>query len=247
MSSEPLKFPPLREVAFEINFAPHLRVEDKIADFQDEIKADFPNYVPEIVLRLPVGAPLPSRRREEQPVQPIKTHTFVTLDGQRTLKVSTVNLNLLVLNYLHFDDYLSSASKGLNAALDKFQLREIFRIGLRYINFIKVQRVDGYFNFKKYVRPFLTDEIEKNTDTFLVEVSELHESKKLTIRTGLPEFSADSEGRDYLLDFDCFSDRKQTLGPIGPILTDFHDTIEQRFHKAVTEGYLNYMRTGQWL
>ncbi len=26
-------FPPLREVAFEINFAPHLRVEDRIADF----------------------------------------------------------------------------------------------------------------------------------------------------------------------------------------------------------------------
>jgi uncharacterized protein (TIGR04255 family) len=246
MSSEPLKFPPLQQVAFEINFAPHLRVEDKIADFQDEIKADFPNYVSEIVLRLPTSAHPPPRRREEQPVQPVKTHSFGSLDGQRTLKVSTVNLNLLVLNYLHFDDYVSSASKCLDAALDKFQLREIFRIGLRYINFIKVERTDGRFDYKRYVRPLLADEIERRVDTFLLEVSELYGEKKLTVRSGLLESPTESEGREYVLDFDCFSQRKQTVGPIRPILTSFHDTIEERFHNVVTEGYLHYMRTGQW-
>lgn len=246
MSSEPLKFPPLKEVAFEIDFAPHLRVEDKIADFQDAIKTDFPNYIPEIVLRLPTGVRSPSRRREEQAVHPIKTHTFMSLDGQRTLKVSTVNLNLIVQQYLHFDDYLASASKCLDASIHTFQIGEILRIGLRYVNSITIERADGGFRVKKYVRSVLIDELENKADSFLVEITEIHDHKKLTVRSGLLP-SEDAPGyREYLLDFDCYRDEKQTIGPIEKILLGFHDTIERRFHESVTEPYLRYMRTGEW-
>lgn len=246
MSSEPLRFPPLKEIAFEINFAPHLRVEDRIADFQDEVKSDFPNYVPEILLRLPASVYVPSKRHEEHPVQPIKTHTFASLDNQRVLRVSTVSLNLVVQNYLHFDDYLASASKCLNAAIEKFQVKDIFRIGLRYINLIKIERVDAGFNLRRYVCPILSEEIEKRADAFLVEITEKHDARKLTIRSGLRPYESDSSFREYLLDFDCFSDQKQTIAPIDTILTSFHDTVERRFHEAVTKEYLEYMRTGRW-
>jgi uncharacterized protein (TIGR04255 family) len=245
MSSEPLKFPPLREVAFEINFAPHLRVEDRIADFQDEIKGDFPNYSAEITLRLPAALYSTARRPETEPIQPIKTHAFLSLDRQRSVKVSTVNLNLVVQNYLHFDDYLTSATKCLEVALQKFQIREIFRIGLRYINFISIEPQPPR-NFRKYVRPVLSAGIEQRGHTFMAEITVPHGDKKLTIRSGLLSPHDDVLTRDYVLDFDCFADRQQTIGPINRILPEFHDIIEKEFHEAVTKEYLEYMRTGRW-
>jgi len=247
MSSQPLKVPPLKEVAFEINFAPHLRVEDKIADFQDEIKGDFPDYAAEIALRLPTSVYPAVGPREQQPVQPVRSHSFISSDGQRIVKVSTVNLNLVVRNYLHFDDYLQSASKCLNVALQKFQIQEILRIGLRYINFVKVDQ--KRLGLNRFVHPVLTDQVRGRADTFFVEITEVLDNKKLTTRTGLLSSQNEGETRECVLDFDCYSDQKQTIKPteIQQVLTDFHDTIEARFHAAVTEGYLQYMKTGQWL
>jgi uncharacterized protein (TIGR04255 family) len=173
-------------------------------------------------------------------------HTFVSTDRQRTLKVSTVNLNLIVQNYLHFDDYLQSASKCLSVALDKFRLKEIFRIGLRYINFIKVERIGGEFIVRKYIRPVIAEEIQERADAFLVEITEPRGDKKLTMRSGLLRSEDDADCREYVLDFDCFAEGKQTLGPIDRTLLEFHDVIENRFHEAVSAEYLQYMRTGQW-
>ncbi len=246
MSSEPLKFPPLQEVAFEVNFSPHLRVEDRIADFQDEIKDQFPDYNAEVVLRLPAGIYTTSRRREEHPVQPVKTHAFLSVNGRRAVKVSTVNLNLIVQDYLHFDDYLKSASRCLNVAFDKFQIREIYRVGLRYINSIKVEPLNGRFNVAKYVRPVLSQDLQSKADTFLAETTEAYADRKLTARSGLLGIEDSSEYGKYVIDLDCFSEKKQVIEQIDKILLNFHDLIEKRFHESVTDRYLHYMRTGEW-
>lgn len=246
MSSQPLKVPPLTEVAFEINYAPHLHVEDRIADFQDEIKSDFPNYFPEIVLRLPGPAHRGGRTRDDQPVQPIKTHTFLSLNSKRTVKVSTVNLNVIVQDYVNFDEYVQSATRCLKVGLDKFQIREIFRIGLRYVNFIKIEKTDEHLNVRKYIRPVLTQELETTASTYLVETTERRGEKKLTMRSGLLGAESESGFGRYILDFDCFSDHKQTIQAIEDVLHSFHDIIEERFHQSVSQEYLKFMRTGLW-
>jgi len=157
---------------------------------------------------------------------------------------------LLVTDYLHFKDYVSALTAAFAPAIEIFQLHNVERIGLRYVNQISIPSEDTEVEYKKYAQSPLSTEAFSGhvASNFLTEIAlDLDSTKKLTIRSGLLPFQEDESNRTYLLDFDCYS-----LGGSVPLLGEnlttlleqYHEAIETAFIRAVTAKYWRYMAEG---
>lgn len=249
--SRPLKHAPLVQVAFEVNFPNSFAVETGIAAYQQRIGGLYPHSSAEYIVRLPsaVAFGKPPQQQSGSELTPMRSFVFRNATGSRTVRVSVVNFTLLVTDYLHFDEYVSSLAATFGPAIEIFQLHKVERIGLRYINQIPIP-MDGPRQYGKYVRsPLNADALSGNTlSNFLTEVVlDLGGTKKLTIRSGLLPQQGDKSDQMYLLDFDCYSLGGSVPLPgdnLKKLLEQYHDGIESEFIKAVTDKYWKYMAEG---
>jgi uncharacterized protein (TIGR04255 family) len=250
-ASKPLRHPPLSQVAFEVNFPNSFAVETGIAAYQQRAESLYPKSSAEYILRLPatVAFGKPTKQVSTE-LTPMRSFVFQNSKGSRIVRVSVVNFTLLVTDYLHFEDYVSSLTAAFAPAIEIFQLHDIERIGLRYVNQIPIPSKDAEVQYKKYVRSPLSAEAFSGhvASNFLTEIAlDLDSTRKLTIRSGLLPLQAGEPTRTYLLDFDCYS-----LGGSAPLLGEnlaslleqYHEAIETEFTRAVTDKYWKYMAEG---
>ena len=180
----------------------------------------------------------------------MRSFVFRNATGSRIVRVSVVNFTLLVTDYLHFDEYLSSLAATFAPAIEIFQLHNVERIGLRYVNQIPIPTTDAGNQYVKYVRTPLSANAFSghNISNFLTEVVlDLDSTNKLTIRGGLLPQQMDKTDRSYLLDFDCYSLGGSVPLPgdkLKALLEQYHDAIEAEFIRAVTDEYWKYMADG---
>jgi uncharacterized protein (TIGR04255 family) len=249
--SKPLLHPPLSEVAFEVNFPNSFAVETGIADYQRRVEALYPNSGAEYVVRLPSGAAFGKPSKQDSTgLKPMRSFVFQTMNSARIVRVSVVNFTLQVTDYLHFEDYKSALVAALMPAIEIFHLHGMERIGLRYVNQIKIPNEEAEIRYKEFVRsPIDASAFSSHTPTnFLTEVSmDLEGAKKLTIRSGLLPPQADSATRTYLLDLDCYSVGNVIVSGDGltKLLDDYHEAIEAEFIHVVTDKYWKYMAEGK--
>ena len=248
--SKPLLHPPLSEVAFEVNFPNLFAVETGIAAYQQQVEALYPKSGGEYIVRLPAvvafGKPT---KQESTALTPMRSFVFQNSIGSRIIRVSVVNFTLLVTDYLHFEDYMAALTAAFTPAIDIFQLHNVDRIGLRYVNQIPIPNENAEIRYKEYVRsPINADTFAAHVPTnFLTEVSvDLEGTSKLTIRSGLLPSQIDAPTRTYLLDFDCYSLGSVPLSAdsLTKLLTQYHEAIEAEFMRAVTDKYWKYMADG---
>jgi uncharacterized protein (TIGR04255 family) len=245
-----LLHPPLSQVAFEVNFANCFAVETRIAEYQNRVKDRYPRSGGEYVVRLPstVAFGKPPKEVEGAPLTPMRSFVFQNATSSRIIRVSVVNFSLVVTDYLHFDDYIDALTAALTPAIEIFQLENVDRIGLRYINQIGIPAKAANTVYEKYVRsPIRTDTFSGRALTnFLTEVSlDLDTTKRLTIRSGLLPYQPGSATQTYLLDLDCFSQNVALASQSTvPLLAEYHEAIEAQFIRAVTPGYLKHMADG---
>jgi len=248
--SKPLLHPPLSEVVFELNFPNLFAVETGIAEYQRRVETLYPNSGGEYVVRLPsVAAFGKPSRPEGVGLKPMRSFVFQNQNNSRTVRVSVVNFALVVTDYVHFENYKGSLIAALIPALEIFQLHHVERVGLRYVNQIRIPDENAGVRYKEYVRsPLDSSAFSGHTPSnFLTEVSmDFDGTKKLTVRSGLLLPQSDSPERIYLLDLDCYSIGNVALSSNGIIklLDEYHAEIETEFMHAVTEKYWKYMAEG---
>jgi len=247
--SKPLKHPPLAEVVFEINFPRVYAVENRMADFQQRVLKTYPDSGDEFVLHIPPAVAF-GKTPKSEPLTPVRSFTFKNEIGTRTVRVSVVHFNLLVSDYLHFEDYKSALMASLEPAVEIFQLSRIQRVGLRYINRISIPKKDASMIYRDYVRSPLDTHVfaPHQLNSFLTEISfDLTGTKKLTIRSGLLPAQIDTNSRIYLLDLDCSSPESVSLSSpaITSLLDEYHESIESEFKQLMTDKYWKYMAEGK--
>jgi len=248
--SKPLLHPPLSQVAFEVNFPNCFAVETGVAAFQQKVETIYPKSSAEYIVRFPAavafGKPPKATAGE---LTPLRSFVFQNQQGSRIVRVSVVSFSLIVTDYIHFEDYTTSLLAAFTPAIELFQLHNVDRLGLRYINQIHLVGPDPEVNYRKYVRsPISAETFESHVPTsFLTEISvDLSTDRKLTIRSGLLPPQNDEPTRTYLLDLDCYTVGTLPLSNDGivALLRQFHEVIEGQFTRAVTEHYLRYMAEG---
>jgi uncharacterized protein (TIGR04255 family) len=249
--SNPLRHPPLSEVAFEITFPTRVyAVENRIADFQQRVMEGYPDSGDEFVLHIPPAVAFGKSPKQDGPLTPVRSFVFKNTKGTRILRVSVMSFNLVVSDYLHFDNYKAALMTALEPAVEIFGISNIQRLGLRYVNKILIPTPDASTAYRKYVQSPINSAILTShpLQSFLTEISlQLHPSTRLTIRSGLLPEQPDTEKRTYLLDIDCSCQESVSLHKvrITKLLDEYHEAIETEFQRAITTEYWAYMMTGK--
>lgn len=221
--------PPIREVAFEIRFAPRLRINAELWKLQDAIVGEYPTVGSEGMLA-PSGGMVP-------------VNVFQNHSVGRTIKVSQENFVLAFTRYTCFEDFKEEALKRIRKFCDIFEVRSLLRIGLRYVNNIVIPRADSAASLLRFVRPVLDfdrvsiDEI----DQFVTEVRMQRRGHNVTVRGALLTPIEDGR-RVYVLDIDCHSRQQHVASEVESLLDVYHEGVQMVFLEHVTEEYKNIMR-----
>ncbi len=246
---EKFPFPPVKEVAFEVNFDSRLKIDKEISDYQDKIIKDLPKFTWEHSLKSVPEIAVPELVRQ------MGTRVYVFENEQRSeiLRISCSNFNYITKGYVSFDDFKRKLKNYFEKFCELYQIEIFKRIGLRYINNIEIKKVNGFYDFTKYIVPFIALNHFPINDiiTTFAEVRLNKSDKKLTIRSGLIGEATRREDSQkvgiYILDFDCFNDIESKREDFDKVIVDFHDLIEDEFLASVTKEFKEYMRTGKLL
>ena len=128
---------PVHEVICQLRFPTILSINTvEPADFQEAIRADFPNYArrqdatPPKVTLVNGGAP----KVEQQP--PVINYHFLSMDNQWKLNLTKDFIALSTLHYTGWEEFARHLDKPLAAFIKLYKPAYFQRVGLRYVNII---------------------------------------------------------------------------------------------------------------
>ena len=221
--------PPLREVAFEIRFAPRLRVNAELWKIQEEILAEYPIVGSETLLPQNGGA--------------VTINVFQNPRSARALKVSQENFLVAFTKYTRFEDFKDEVIVRTKQFCEKFNVSNLLRVGLRYVNNIVVPVSENASSLLRYVRPLI--DLERiqidGIDQFVTEVRMREKGHLVTLR-GTLLAPLDDGRRVYVLDIDCHSRAPHSAEELPRLLDDYHQNAQLFFLDHITEEYKNVMR-----
>jgi uncharacterized protein (TIGR04255 family) len=226
---EVFQHPPIREVAFEIRFAPRLRINAELWKIQDAIVDEYPNVGSESLIQ-PSGGMIP-------------VNIFQNHSVGRTIKVSQENFVLAFTRYTRFEDFKEEALKRIRQFCETFDVTSLLRIGLRYVNHIVIPRSETTASLLRFVRPVVDfDRVSiEEVDQFVTEIRMRRGGHNVTMRGALLAPLEDGR-RIYVLDIDCHNRQQHRSSEVSQLLDIYHEGVQTVFLEHVTEEYKNVMR-----
>ena len=227
MSSENLKYKgkkfskaPIVEAVFEMRFPINLSIDTKKDQFYSFIQTDFPN------IRTPQPSPF-----EHHLIQPI---SYYSNDGSQNLNCSVSKFAVITRSYNTFHEFKEGALKYVSKLVELYGVREINRLGLRYINHIQIPKgsVSDYLNFGFRLPGALSSGELLDFQTILVTKLE-----KGHVRTVIARDRKET-GNLLILDNDVIFEGSFSASALGELLTEMHDKIETIFLDMLVDKYI---------
>lgn len=221
---------PIREVAFEIRFPMNLRIMRDVCDLQVELARRYPNLGVEEI---------------ESPTAPTKTgYVFTDPEGGRIIKVWNDRLSIIFTQYKKFEVFKKEIEERSYRFCEMFGIKNLVRIGLRYINNIIISSEDRDFSLLQYVRPYLDFSCVESIQVpqFKIELLMHKEDCLLNARTGILVQTPSPQEAVYILDLDAFVGKQTTLPELAERLEKLHYYIQVEFLSHITDEYKQKMR-----
>ena len=133
---------PLHEVICQLRFPTILTINNvEPADFQEAIRAEFPQYARRQDTAAPkiTGLGGPSPKVEQQP--PVTNYHFLSADGKWKLNLTENFIALSTLRYPGWPEFARMLDKPLASFIRIYKPAYFQRVGLRYVNLISRQRL----------------------------------------------------------------------------------------------------------
>jgi uncharacterized protein (TIGR04255 family) len=232
----------LRAVVCQLQFDPILKVPERIADFQDRVRTDFPGFSTGDSVSLVLGANGPPQ------VNPIREFAF-TNRNHATLTLSPSSLALESWNHRERSEFIRWFGNGLEALEAVYEDVHPLRLGLRYVNEVDLARVRADLgenvSLQDIIRPefILTPSsvVDLHGTFFASEVTSTVRDGAMTVRSGV---IPNAEGKhQFRLDVDRFVTENIDVVNVSAALEDFADDIFDVFHAAAGEALLRWMET----
>jgi len=219
---------PLQEVALELQFPPLYEVSDRVTEFQETIRADFPR----------------ARTGEQQETgQPL--WEFETAPGGTQLRVSPSLFAFISTQYTSYDDFQPSAFERVSEFLSLFDVEPIRRIGLRYVNAMPLGP-QGEFreNLKRFFHVDFDPEIHSLSELLSYRFEGRFErgENQITVRSGAVRDDGGTPGLIYLLDMDSYRTDVDGIEGWKDVVNSLHHDILREFHRHVKDEFLNELR-----
>ena len=133
---------PAHEVICQLRFPSILTINSvEPADFQEAIRAEFPQYARRQDAAPPriTGLGSPNPKVEQQP--PVTNHNFVSEDNQWKLNLTKDFIALSTLHYPGWEEFARQLDKPLAAFIRLYKPAYFQRVGLRYVNIFSRARL----------------------------------------------------------------------------------------------------------
>lgn len=122
----------LHEVICQVRFPAILSINTKSpADFQESIRAAFPQYV----ARQETVTP------SQKPATQVTNHHFISADNRWKVNLTQDFISLSTLQYTSWEDFARQLDKVLAAFIQVYNPAFFQRVGLRYVNLISRKRL----------------------------------------------------------------------------------------------------------
>jgi uncharacterized protein (TIGR04255 family) len=220
--------PSVREVAFEVRFAPRLRIAPEVWRIQDNLAESYPAVSQEVQVQ-PDGRPL-------------QAYVFANPERHRSVKVSQENFVVIFNEYTSFEDFKQEALERVTAFTREFTIQNFQRVGLRYVNHIELRPGQGIQDLRRYVNlPIDMDRFDPASIEQLLTEFRLHSGQhKITVRGALIQVPG-RDGGLFILDFDCYAFTGD-LRSLPAMMDEFHNKIQLQFLEHIREEYKQVMR-----
>jgi uncharacterized protein (TIGR04255 family) len=243
----------LAQVICQIRFSAVLRIrqDDEVIPFQETVRADYPRYVRQegmALLITPGGV-------QQQPA-PMPLHRFQDSAGTFTAILAPDFIALETTAFLDVDDFVGRVVRLAEAVAEHYEPAELTRIGLRFINELRLPRDDANAEMRRAISPTLLGAPgAAELDEPLVGAQQAIElngdDHKILVRHGLNPlggttvdiFSTQQPQPDpnpfYLVDLDAFTEQSvpYSVEGIEARLRQFNDMIRSFFAWSVREDY----------
>ncbi|MDA3941544.1 MAG: TIGR04255 family protein [Spirochaetia bacterium] len=200
----------IKNVIFRVDFAPILSINDNLdSKFQESIRSLFP--------KLEVQASHQVSTKFENGKSTSKTDSFNQFvlkndNNSKKLTISSQFIILEVMDFQGFEEFKSRVNIIITNFNDIYKPISIIRLGLRYINEIKIEEGspfewDGYINGD--LISILNSELilKEETSRIMSQIIYKKEDFNLTFSYGLAnsEHPNPISRKEYILDYDCTS------------------------------------------
>ena len=235
----------LTNVILRLDFPSRPETIDSSADnFRQEVKEEFPIFeqkpLYEYVAKLEKG---------------VKTDTYTEYkhyqvsDKNKEKKIS-LSHNFVVLEFLKYkdlDDFYRHSELLVSTINKLYPELDFTRIGLRYINQIVLEKGNP-FNWKEYIDSSLTYAVDNffnrnpNLSRAMSQIILNCDDYKLNFNYGIvnSEFPARIARKEYVLDYDCFSEFVEKE-KILPAIKIFNSEIKKMFERSIKPGLRKIM------
>lgn len=143
---------PLKQVVAQIQFPALLRIGEGsfVARFQDRIRGSYPEFQREqqAAFQLPVVQP--------SSVLTETYYRFSDREGRWSVRLTEASLTLETQSYLTADDLAARFQQVLSAARETLGLDERQRLGLRYLNELRMPGATTLAHWSRWLRPEFT-------------------------------------------------------------------------------------------
>lgn len=173
--------------------------------------------------------------------QHIRTSERVVLSTRDKKMLIQLGARLLVINvlkpYPSWQEYKPRVQRAWNCLLDTVDVKGIERIGLRYINLIKVRSSDAELSDFFQFYPFVGDKLPQRMASFIMGVEFPFEDDRDRCRVQLAPLPASAGDTTFLLDIDYFLNRSRDVAVENALewVEMAHDRVEDIFEGCVTD------------
>ncbi len=238
----------LASVILQLRFRPILKIDARVADFQDKVRARFPGFSSFESQEVAVEATKAFTPRLN--VRHEKVHQFISLDESAVMTLSTSSLSIEYGQHRSKQTIFSDASLFLDALNTVYAPVSPARLGLRYVNLLQLSILKEALEREVTWPEVLSAKFAEvpggvasleGATRFISEVSSPCERGSMTLRYGLLSTPPEEEPH-FRLDVDRYLEGAFSLDEVALLLKEFSSNIFGMFMTAAGPALLEWMR-----
>ncbi|MFA5917386.1 MAG: TIGR04255 family protein [Candidatus Gracilibacteria bacterium] len=236
-------------VIFRIDFD-NINLE-KISEFSKEIESDFPFISPKNILSKMFSVD------EKGELSKVQQNTIIwvskSIDGTKHLEIGN---NYLFIEYKTYEnrDKLIEDIRFIKIFLNLFGIEVIKRVGLRYINLIKDEKIKEVVDWNEYINNhllgninFLLDDEDKLGLRYMSNIYIKEDKYRININSGIfnNDYPNIISNQEFVLDYDCSTSYPITFSETEYDIIDtvkqMNDIISKLFIKSIEKKLIDLM------
>lgn len=223
----------LKKVIFKLNFLGGIKLSQKVLDsFKRTFSDDFPKIVQQDRISLEMAVD-PSQKITKE--KKVKVYSFLNETENNSITLEPEAITLEINNYSNYEEFRSYIQKAIAEFEKDDSSIKVSRIGLRYINQMIISEGNP-FELSALIKEPLICAInfigQRKELSRLMGVIELNKSDyfvKFQYGWFNSEFPNPIAKKEFLLDYDCYSNYETDLSSILNNVETYHTAIKELF------------------